>query len=86
MVTILGFVGGSMTLGLAFACVFGRAAAQADEAREAAFARYLHDAAVEPLRCPALNDAAAGDAAAPVPDPQPHALVAVPSNTAQAWA
>ena len=85
MVTILGLVGGSITLGLAFACIFGRAAAQADMAHEAAFARYLHDAGVELLRCPGLNDAAAGDAAAPGLDPQPRALVAVPSSTAQAW-
>ena len=86
MVTIMGLVGGSMTLGLAFACVFGRAAAQADAAHEAAFAHYLHDTGVDPLRYPGLNDAAAGDAAAPVVDPQSRALVAVPSRTAQAWA
>ncbi len=55
MVTIMVLVGGTMGLSLVLACAFGRAAAQADMAREAAFARYLYEA--EHGHCQELDDA-----------------------------
>jgi hypothetical protein len=84
MVTIMVLVGGSMTLGLAFACAFCRVAAQADVDRDAAFARSVHEEELEHLHCQGLDDAAAGQAAAPVLDPEPRALAPVLSGIGQA--
>ncbi len=86
MVTIMVLVGGSTTLGLAVAAAFGRRAAQADVAHEAAFVRYVYEMGLEHRFYQALDDAAAGDVTAPVASPDPRAPAVVPSSTGQAWA
>ncbi len=88
MVTIMVLVGGSMTLGLAFACAFCRVAAQADVDRDATFARSVHEGEVEHRHCPGLDDAAAGPVAAQLslryiePNPLKHCHVGVGGDLA----
>jgi hypothetical protein len=71
MVTMMVLVGGIMALSLVVGCALGRAATQADMAREAAFARYLYEAELEHLPCQGLDDTVAVEAVASVLDRTP---------------